>query len=265
MPVAERVSTKIKQAQNAASTINGIMSDGAFENISNTFTSQSLKDVYGNEGLWRKFTKGLKPQEYSVQEMDIYRASKENLKRQARGLKSGMDTEISKKDVARLKQKYGPIDQRMQQYQGALLDQYASDMLTGETKQEWKKDSHASLYRSMDFGNDAILPSGSLEPKKPWHKAKGSGRKVLPPSETDAYNLSMMVQNSLKNESILQYKRSVEQGKLPGKIVESKKQPLPEGFLEATGIAEDNLDLAETLYAQSRKNAFYPREGRIRG
>ncbi len=264
IPIEERVTTRIKQAQSSASDINNVLEHGIFDRVHNTFSSGSLKDAYIDAGnVWNKFTRDMKPQEYSVQEMDIYRQSKEALKRQKRGLKSGVDTEIAKKDVERLKEKYGPIDQRIKQFQTKLLERYAKDLLSPETRAQWAEDSHASLYRAMDYGENSYVKQGSLQPKKPWYKAKGSQRKILPASETDAMNISMLISNSKKNDSILQYKRLVEQGKLPGKIVKSKNLKVPEGMMKELEIG--NKQLAETLYNQSRKNAFSPEEGRIRG
>ena len=266
IPVSERVTTKIKQAQSAASDINNILTQGIFDNVSDTFSSGSLKDVYNANGeIWQRAVKGLKPADYSINEMDVYRTSKEALKRQKRGLKSGIDTEIAKKDVERLKQKYGPIDQRLQQFQKKPLDHYGKDLLNDKTRLEWSQNSHASLYRVMDYGKDSYVAEGSLAPKKPWHKAKGSERKIIPPSESDIQNLSMLVTNAKKNDSVLQYKKLVEAGKLPGKIVKSKNKEMPSKMVEELGIDPESTELAETLYNQSRKDAFSPETGRIRG
>lgn len=266
VPVEERVTTKIKQAQSAASDINNILTQGIFDNVSNTFTSGSLRDVYTESGeVWKKATKGLKEAEYTIRDMDIYRTSKEALKRQKKGLKSGIDTSVAEKDVARLRQKYGPIDQRLREFQSKTLNHYGKDLLGDKVINQWTNESHASLYRIMDYGKDAIVAEGSLAPKKPWYKAKGSERKIIPPSESDIQNLSMLVSNSKKNDSVLQYKKLVEQGKLPGKIVKSKNRAIPEKMLEDLGIDPENEALAESLYNQSRKDSFTPDTGRIRG
>lgn len=50
IPVAERVTTKIKQAQSAASDINNLLTQGIFDNVSNRFESGSLRDVYIDTG-----------------------------------------------------------------------------------------------------------------------------------------------------------------------------------------------------------------------
>jgi len=50
IPVEERVTTKIKEYQNAASTINSIMAEGVFDNVTNRFTSDSLEQVYKGNG-----------------------------------------------------------------------------------------------------------------------------------------------------------------------------------------------------------------------
>jgi len=178
---------------------------------------------------------------------------------------SGIDTAIAEKDVARLKQKYGPIEQRIHQFQKDILGHYGKDLFTPEIRDQWTKEAHASLHRVMDYGDDAMLPKGSLEPKQPFHKAKGSKRKIIPASESDVKNLSMLVMNAKKNESILQYKKGVEKGELPGKIKESKNKAIPEEMIEDLGLDPDNLALAETLYNQSRKDAFTPKDGRIKG
>lgn len=197
--------------------------------------------------------------------MNAYRLSKEALKRQKRGLKSGIDTQKSMETVNKLKQKYGPIDQRIHDYQRGVVDHYGKDTLTPEARKQWTQESHASLYRAMDYGKDAAVAQGSLNPKKWWHRAKGSVRKILPPSESDALNTSMIVTNGLKNDSILQYKKLVEEGKMPGKIVKSKNRALPEKFMEDLEIDPENVALAETIYNQSRIDAFTPEVGRIRG
>lgn len=266
IPVGDKVTTKIKQAQSAASDINNLLTQGIFDNVSNTFTSGSLKDVYTGSGeVWQKAIKGLKEGDYSIREMDVYRTSKEALKRQKKGLKSGVDTTKAQADVERLRQKYGPIDQRLREFQKNTLNHYGKDLLGEDVIDQWSKESHASLYRIMDYGKDAIVAEGSLAPKKPWYKAKGSTRKIIPPSESDIQNLSMLVTNSKKNDSILQYKKLVEQGKLPGKIVKSKNRELPSKLLEELDIDPENEALAETLYNQSRKDSFTPETGRIRG
>ena len=266
IPTSERVTTRIKQAQSAASDVNQVLTKGIFDNVSNTFDSGSLRDVYTGVGdLWQKTTKGLKTADYSVEEMDVYRLSKESLKRQKRGLKSGIDTNKAEADVARLKQKYGPVDQRLRDFQKRTLEHYGKDILSPETRDMWTQESHASLYRVMDYGKDAILKEGSLQPKKWWHKAKGSGRKILPPSESDIQNTSMLVTNSKKNDSIVQYKKLVEQGRLPGKIVKSKNKEIPSKMMEDLEINPDSQQLAEQIYNQSRKDAFTPENGRIRG
>lgn len=266
MPTEDKVTTRIKQSQSAASDVNQVLTQGIFDNVSNTFDSGSLKDVYTGEGnLWKKVTRGLKPGEYSVEEMDVYRLSKEALKRQQKGLKSGIDTSKAQADVARLKQKYGPVDQRLRDFQKRTLEHYGKDIFTPETREMWTKESHASLYRVMDYGKDAILKEGSLQPTKWWHKAVGSGRKILPPSESDIQNISMLVTNSKKNDSIVQYKKLVEQGRLPGKIVKSKNKEMPSKMMEDLEINPENSQLAEQIYNQSRKDAFTPENGRIRG
>lgn len=75
----------------------------------------------------------------------------------------------------------------------------------------------------------------------------------------------MIVTNGLKNDSILQYKKLVEEGKMPGKIVKSKNRALPEKFMEDLEIDPENVALAESIYNQSRIDAFTPEVGRIRG
>jgi hypothetical protein len=200
-----------------------------------------------------------------VQELDAYRLSKEALKRQKKGLKSGIGTKEATETVEKLKQKYGPIDQRLREFQKKITDHYATDMLTPEAREQWNQESHASLYRVMDYGNDAVVSEGSLNPKKWWHRAKGSLRKILPPSESDIQNISMMVMNSKKNQSILQYKKFVESGQLPGKIVKSKNRALPEHMMEDLDIDPEYTEMAETIYNQSRKDAFTPETRRIRG
>jgi hypothetical protein len=264
IPVEERVTTRIKQAQSAASDINNLLTQGIFDNVSNTFASGSLQDVYNESGeTWRRATKGLKPGQYSVREMDTYRTSKEALKRQKKGLKSGVDTRIAEGDVSRLKQKYGPIDQRLRKFQTQTLEHYGKDLLPKDVMDQWTAQSHASLYRVMDYGHDAVVKEGSLAPKKPWYKAKGSERKIIPPSESDIQNLSMLVTNSKKNDSVLQYKKLVEQRRLPGKIVKSKNKEVPDKMLEDLELDESELPLAETLYNQSRKDAFTPTTGPV--
>jgi hypothetical protein len=75
----------------------------------------------------------------------------------------------------------------------------------------------------------------------------------------------MLVTNSKKNDSVLQYKKLVEQGKLPGKIVKSKNKEMPSKMIEDLEINPESKKLAETLYNQSRKDTFTPETGRIRG
>src|SRR5579859_493326 len=264
VPVSQRVSTKIKQAQNAASDINGVIYNGVYDNIQNAFVSDSLADIFPKD-QWVRLTKNMKPGEYSMQEFDEYRTARQILKRQQRGLKSGIDTREAQETVATLGEKYAPIEQRIREFQSKLLDTYSKDLLNAETREQWKQDAHTSLYRVMDYGSDALLPQGSLQPGKTWFKAKGSNKKVLPASESELQNLSMLITNSKKNDSVLQYKRLVEQGQLPGRVVKSASKPVPEGMLESLDIDPQHAALAEELYNQSRKDAYTPSHGRLRG
>ncbi len=137
IPVHERVTTKIHQAQRAASDINNILEQGVFDNILNQYTSRSLKSAYVENGeVWKKLTKGLKDHEYSTEDINAYRGSKEALKRQRKGLKSGIDTQLAIQTVAKLKQKYGPIDQRIHEYQKGVANSYAQDTLTPEAREQ---------------------------------------------------------------------------------------------------------------------------------
>lgn len=266
VPVEEQVTTRVKQAQSAASEINGVLMNGIFDNTTGKFVSGSLKEAYEGDGLlWKKFTKGLKDHEYSVEDMNIYRHSVEALKRQKRGFESGIDTKLAEEDVARLKQKYGPVYQRIHEYQKGVTNYYGKNTLTPEMRQQWTNEAHTSLYRAMDYGSDAVCRQGSLKPQKWWHKITGSKRKHLPASENDALNTAMLVRNHRNNESILQYKKNVEAGLVEGKIVRSKNKPVPEGFIKDLEINPENEALAETLYNQSRKNAFTTETGRLRG
>lgn len=264
IPVAERVSTRIKLAQSAASEINSVLENGIFSNITGQFEHQGLKGAYG-ELTWKRLNKGLKPQEYSIQDLDTYRASRVALRRQKEGKKTGIDTRKAQEDVKRLHKKYGPIDQRIREYNKAMLKSYGKDLIGADKIAQWNQKYYAPLFRVMDNGKDSILRSGSLQPKQPFKRFKGSERKIVPPSESDPYNTSMLINNSKKNESVLQYKKLVEEGKLPGKIKKSKNQSLPEELLDDLDIDSDLEELAETLYNQTRKDSFTPRKNVLRG
>jgi hypothetical protein len=75
----------------------------------------------------------------------------------------------------------------------------------------------------------------------------------------------MLARNHRNNDSILQYKKNVEAGLLEGKIVKSKNKAVPDGFMEKLGMDPENTDLAETLFNQTRKDAFTTDTGRLRG
>jgi hypothetical protein len=263
-PVAQRVSTRIKLAQSAASEVNSVLENGIFSNITGQFEHQGLKGAYG-ELTWKKLTKGLKPHEYSLQELDTYRASRAALRRQQEGKKTGIDTAKARQDVERLRQKYGPIDQRIREYNQKVLERYGQDLIGGKLIEEWNRNYYAPLYRVMDSGENSILKAGSLKPKQPFKAMKGSERKIIPPSESDPYNTSMLISNSKKNDAILQYKRLVERGQVPGTISKAKNEPLPKGFLEELGIDPEIADLAENLYNQTRKNSYTPKKNTLRG
>lgn len=68
--------------------------------------------------------------------MNEYRHSLEALKRQKRGFKSGIDTKIAEADVAKLKQKYQPILQRLHEYQKGVTNYFGQNTLTPKTRAE---------------------------------------------------------------------------------------------------------------------------------
>ena len=266
IPTTEKVSTKIKQAQSAASEINSVMENGIFDNISNTFVTGSLKDVYVGRGKrWSTLKRGKADSEYNIQDFDTYRTSRQSLKRQGEGKKTGVDTAIAQKDVARLKQKYEPIVQDMFKFQKETSEHYGKNMLGDKGLEQWNKDAHSSLYRVMDYGKDSMVKQGSLNPTKWWKPFEGSTRRIIPPSESDAKNLSMMISNSKKNDSILQYKKQVEAGNLPGRIVQSKGRKAPKEMTTELGLDPESTEMADLLYDQSRKDAFFTEGGRLRG
>jgi len=264
IPIPERASTRIKLAQTAASEINSVFENGIFSNVTGKFEHGGLQDAYGDLS-WKKITKNLKPHEYSLQELDAYRVSKAALKRQAEGKKTGVDTKEAIKDINRLKDKYGPIDDRIREFQKATLVTYGKDLLGKDLIAQWNKDYYAPLFRVMEEGKDSILASGSLTPKQPFKKMVGSERKIIPPSESDTYNSSMLIRNARKNDAILQYRKLVLEGKLPGKVKTGKVDPIPALVLDELGIDSDMKKLAETLYNQTRKEAFTPEKNTLRG
>ena len=116
----------------------------------------------------------------------------------------------------------------------------------------------------MDNGKDSILKTGSLDPKQPFYKFKGSKRKIIPPSESDPYNASMLINNSRKNDAVLAYYEGVQQGRLPGKIKKGNQNKIPEHVLEKAEIDPELEDVAENLYNQTRREAFTPEENTLR-
>lgn len=264
IPVPERVSTRIKIAQSVASEINSVLENGVFSNETGTFKSNSLADAYGDL-TWKSVTRNLKPDDYSISELNEYRTSKISLKRQSEGKKTGIDTNLATKDVARLKEKYEPLDKRIREYQKSVLDYYGKDLLGQKMIDAWNKDYYSPLYRVMEYGEDAILHSSSLKPSQPFHEFTGSNRKVLPASESDIYNSSTLIRNARKNDAILQYKQAVEKGQLPGKIQKAKKVELPSELLEELQLDNSELSVAENLYEQSRKDTYTPRPNILKG
>lgn len=264
IPVTKKVSTKIKLAQSAASEINGVLENGIFSNLTGNFEHGGLKQAYGDL-TWKRLTKNLKPHEYSLEELDAYRVSKAALKRQAEGKKVGVDTKKAMQDINLLKDKYEPIDNRIREFQKATLSTYGKDLLGNDLIAQWNKDYYAPLYRVMEEGKDAILSSGSLKPKQPFKKMVGSERKIIPPSESDPYNASMLIRNARKNDAILQYRKLVLDKELPGKIKAGKLDPIPALVLDELGIDPEMKKLAETLYNQTRTHAFTPEKNILRG
>lgn len=264
IPVHERVSSKIKFAQSATSEINSVLENGIFNNVTGNFEHGGLKQAYGDL-TWNKLTKNLPESEYNLQELDIYRDSKQVLKRQATGKKTGVDTAMAVRDVERLAPKYEAPAKNIRQYNRAVLETYGKDLL-GESKiNNWDKDFETSLYRVMDNGEGSILRQGSLKPKQPFHRFKGSARQHVPPSEADIYNTSMLITSAKKNEAVLQYAKLVSEGKLPGTIKKGKNLMIPESVLEDLDIPMDQLDIAENLYNQTRKNSFTPEKNILKG
>jgi len=264
IPIHERPSTRIKLAKSAASEINSVLENGIFSNITGNFEHGGLKEAYGDLA-WKKLSKGLKPHEYSIEDLDVYRTSKIALKRQREGKKTGIDTQQAKEDIKRLINKYEPIDQRIRQFQKATLETYGKDLLGKDLIEKWNKEYYSPLYRVMEEGKDSTLSSGSLKPKQPFKKMKGSERKIIPPSESDSYNTAMIVRNARKNDAVLQYMKLVQQGKLPGKITKAKLEPISERILEELDISKGLKPIAEQLYNQTRTSSFTPEKNIIRG
>lgn len=264
IPLTERPSTHIRLAQSAASEINSVLENGIFSNITGNFEHHGLKGAYGDL-TWKKLSKGLKEGEYSLQDLDTYRVSKATLKRQAEGKKTGVDTQQAIKDINRLQKKYEPIDENIRNFQKATLNHYGKDLLGKDLIAVWNKDYYAPLYRIMEEGNNSVLKSGSLLPKQPFKKMKGSERKIIAPSESDPLNASMLIRNAKKNEAVLQYRNMVEQGKLPGRLLESKNEPIPPAVLESMDVDPNLNPIVEQLYNQTRKEAFTPQKNRLRG
>lgn len=269
LPTGERVSTRIKLAQSAASEINSVLENGIFSNITGQFEHEGLKGAYGDL-TWKRLNKGLKPEEYSVQDLDTYRASRVALRRQREGKETGIDTAKAQADVKRLHQKYGPIDQRIREYNQKVLEFYGKDLIGKEKIEEWNKQYYAPLYRVMEAGNNPILRPGSLQPKQPFKKFKGSGRKIIAPSESDPYNTSMLISNAKKNDAVLQYKRLVDKGQLPGKVRKVKGEKIPPEVQKELRGEDIDIDpaldaVAENVYNQTRKDSFTPRKNILRG
>ncbi|MBS0655338.1 MAG: hypothetical protein JSR46_06155, partial [Verrucomicrobia bacterium] len=201
----------------------------------------------------------------SIEDLDVYRTSKAALKRQTEGKKTGIDTNQAKLDIARLKAKYEPIDARIRAFQQATLREYGKDLLGPDLIQKWNSQYYSPLYRVMDNGKDSILASGSLLPKQPFRKMKGSERKIIPPSESDPYNTAMLVRNAKKNDAVLQYLKGVTEGKLPGKVRAAKPEPISAVAFDELGIDPELRKLADTLHSQTRTNSFTPEKNIIRG
>lgn len=264
IPVPEQVSTRIKLAKSAASEINSVLENGIFSNITGNFEHGGLKEAYGDL-TWKRLTKDMKPHEFSLEDLDVYRTSKIALKRQKEGKITGIDTKEAMKDIARLKDKYEEVDKRIRAFQQATLSTYGKDLLGPDLIKQWNKEYYSPLYRVMDTGKDSVLSAGSLQPKQPFKKMEGSERKIIPPSESDPLNTAMLVRNARKNDAVLQYMKLVQEGKLPGKIKVGKPNPITEEAFKALGVDSEMKPLAEQLYQQTRLEAFTPEKNIIRG
>lgn len=265
IPVQDQVTSRIKLAQSSTSTVNAVIENGIFADVGNRLQSGGLKEAYGDY-TWTRLTRKMKkPQDYSIQELDEYRTSKQSLKRQLEGKKTGIDTKQARKDVHRLAPKYQKIDKDIREYNKAVTSTFGKDLLGKDLIEMWNNDYHSSMYRLMDSGEGSMLAAGSLEPKQGFFKFKGSQRKILPTSESDVYNTAMLIQNSKKNDAVLQYKRNVEKGLLPGKIVKAEVPKMPKSVAEQLEIPKDLNQVGESLYGQTRAEAFTPSKNRIRG
>jgi hypothetical protein len=263
VPVAERVTSKIKLAQSVSSEINSVLENGIFSNITGNFEHGGLKDAYGDL-TWKKITRDLKPEEYSIQEINDYRSSKIALKRQSEGKKTGIDTQKAKQDIARLKDKYEPIDKKIREFQQATISTYGKDLLGEDLVKTFNDNYYSPLYRVMDSGKDSMLKGGSLEPKHPFYKFEGSQRKIIPPHESDPFNASMLITNSRKNDAILSYMEKVQKGELPGKIRKGNQSKIPESIKKDLNLDADLDEVAENLYNQTRTEGFTPEKNTLR-
>lgn len=264
IPVAQQANSRIRLAQSSTSTINSVIENGIFSDVGNRIEHGGLRDAYGDY-TWSRLTKKMKPGEYSIQELDSFRHSKQALKRQKEGKVTGIDTAEARNTVGKLGPKYQQVDSQIRQYNKNVLSHYGKDLLGKDLIDLWNSDYHTSLYRVMDSGEGSMLANGSLEPKKGFFKFKGSQRKQIPASESDVYNTAMLVQNSKKNDAVLQYKRNVEKGLVPGKIKKGEKVAMPESVAKEIELPEDLKKVGDQLYGQTRAEGFTPSKDTLRG
>jgi hypothetical protein len=263
VPASEQVTSKVKQALSAMSEVNNVIENGIWDNVMGQWEHESLKGAYGDL-TWKKLSKGLKEGEGNLKDLDTYRTSRIALKRQGQGKKTGVDTEIAKKDVARLEGKYKATADRIRDFQAASIKFYGKDTLGQKGIAAFNDGYYSSMYRLMDNGTDSILKQGSLEPKRWFKNFEGSERKIIPPSESDPFNLNMLIRNAKKNEAILAYIEKVQKGELPGRVHKGEHEKIPNHLMEKLELDPELEEVASQIYAQTRREGFTPSKNTLR-
>jgi hypothetical protein len=261
IPTADSVVARIKLAQASASEINAVLENGLFSNQDGRFIHEGLKGAY-TDVVWKYISKG---EEYGLDELNEYRIAKIAIKRAAEGKETGINIEKAKETVRTHHAKYEPIDERIREFQKAVLKHYGKDLISDAMIDQWNSEYYASMYRVMDNGKDSILKQGSLKPKQPWYKFGGSKKKVIPPSESDPFNAAMLIMNANKNAAVLKYRDLVETGQMPGEIKVGKPREMPKELMEELGIDPEMIELATQLYDQTRKDSFTPEKNKLKG
>ena len=141
------------------------------------------------------------------QELSAYLVAKRAQLLRKRGIKTGLDDATAHNTVAKLKDKYDPIAEELNQYQNRVLEYYRdSGMMSQDTFNKIKalNEFYVPFFRFFEEGEKRIGQrtggdTGKLQANNQIKRIFGSTREVIDPLESIINNTFAMIQTAEKN------------------------------------------------------------------